>query len=330
MSGAEDRNAPDAPDAPDAADAPRPDGAEQSAQAGQSARPQADPRPRPAYGEYAPEGWEWKPEAEHGAANGAPPSASSSAASSATAPSAAGPVSGVPHNLGVKGSSGRSAAAAGPTAGSATPGASSGSNAPGSNAPGSSAPSGTATDARGAAETGSEGAQSGPSPYRAEAPQPLDPASARAAQAAQARAAGAPAPKDRRGDRIVTIILLVIGGFGALYNALSLLQLPASLELIMTTLGSDADVPGWITTMSTISAVAMLALYAVTLIYSLQRLRARKLTFFVPLTAGVIAIVGVLGVSVAAMMGIPGFMELTQDPDAMNRVIESLLQTSGS
>lgn len=311
-----------------------------------------DPRPRPEYGEYAPEGWEWKPESNgQESAQGSdgarpvdsresdgsrPPSgygdgaAASAPHASSGVSSSAGPVAGVPHNLGVKGAANQLPQAAA-TATRSTPTGTTPSSTPSSSA----APSDGAAAPGSADSTGAHAQSSGadrnggdPAPYRADAPQPLAPSQARAMQAAQASAAGVPAQNDRRGDRIITIILLVVGGFGALYNALSLMQLPASLELILTALGSDASVPAWIGTMSTISAIGTLALYAVTLIYSVQRLRARKLTFFVPLIAGVIAIVLVIGVSIAAMLGIPGFAELTQDPDAVSRMMESLLQTS--
>lgn len=304
MGAPEDRAAPDAHDSPEPPEQPA-EASQPSRSAerpGKSAQP-VDPRPRPAYGEYAPEGWEWKPESEDEPAGaGSAPDPASASSIPVSTRAGAGPVAGVPHNLGVR-------------------------NAPQPSAVSQSAPRGTAAEApgpRGDAAAGRRGDE--PAPYRADSPQPLPPGQARAAAAA---AAGAPTPKNRRGDRVVTIILLVLGGLGALYNALSLMQLPASLELILTAMGGDAAIPGWIGTMSTISAIAMLALYAVTLIYSLQRLRAGRLAFFVPLSAGAIALVLLVGVSVAAMFGIPEFMELSQDPDAVNRMMRGLLETNG-
>ncbi|WP_449277946.1 DUF6264 family protein [Leucobacter sp. GX24907] len=311
-----------------------------------------DPRPRPEYGEYAPEGWEWKPESDEQEPSGQEPdgarpadgrdsgdsrpatgygdrAAVPSPHASSGVSSSAGPVAGVPHNLGVKGAANQLPQAAAPAARTTPTGTTP------SSTPSSSASPSNGAVAPGSADSAGHHAQSSgadrggdPAPYRADAPQPLAPSQARAMQAAQASAAGVPAQNDRRGDRIITIILLVIGGFGALYNALSLMQLPASMELILTALGSDASVPAWIGTMSTISAIGTLALYAVTLIYSVQRVRARKLTFFVPLIAGVVAIVVVIAVSIVAMLGIPGFADLMQDPDAAGRMMESLLQTS--
>ncbi len=239
-------------------------------------------RPRPAYGEYAPEGWEWKPE---GATNEAPstPGAGSSQGSSSAAPAhraGSGPVPGVPHNLGSASGSG------------------SGETAP--------------------AQHGrpQPGRPSEPAPYRASEPQPP-------AHSAYPAQPGAPRP--RTADRIITIVLLVIGAFGALITAQSMLGLAPSLVIIADALGvADFTVPDWVGTVGTVSGIAFIAVYAVVLIFSIQRMRARKIAFWIPLTAGVLVMIAMLVITSLVLTAMPELMSQLADPSSTERLLNSM------
>ncbi|QZY51473.1 DUF6264 family protein [Leucobacter tenebrionis] len=226
-----------------------------------------DERPAPAFGEYAPEGWEWKPE-------GSEPTA-------AAPDEAARP--GVPHNLGV---------------------------APAPDAQQQAAPARKAPSRNEAGD---------PAPYRADQPAPSR------NQPQQPRFAG---PQDaqrprRTGDLVITIALLAIGAFGALYTALVLFSLPSTLSLVGDALGlADFSVPAWINTFSTVSALAMFALYAVVLIFSIQRMRAGKLAFWVPLSAGALALILTFVLTAVAMMNVPDLTQAANDPDAMQKLLD--------
>ncbi|MBK0417854.1 hypothetical protein JD276_02235 [Leucobacter sp. CSA1] len=262
-------------------------------------------RPRPAYGEYAPEGWTWSPEGAEpgssgsgasgsGAADAAARPASSSAQpagagvpESSAGPSA-GPVPGVPHNLGA-GAAGASAPAAGPRSRPA-PGA--------DRAPG--APTGgTRQDSR------------DPEPYRAAAPEP------------------APNPQKplsggRLADRIVTIALLLLGAYGTLQFAAALFQMQSFVALYAELFEvDDFSVPSWVPTLGTVSALVMLTLFAVTLIFSIQRLRARKITFYIPLIAGAIAFILFFVVLMITVFSVPELVQQMSDPGALNRLMEN-------
>ena len=242
-------------------------------------------RPKPAFGEYAPEGWEWKPE-EPDTTEAASPATAPAAASSPARPEA-GRVSGVPHNLGA-GSQRTPATPAPVPASPATP----------SQNPGS-APT----------------ANGEPAPYRATVAPPV-PQQYNAQQAVGG-------PKPRTGDRITTIILLVIGAIGALISAQSMMALNASFSLMAEAVGmSDFTVPEWLGTLGTVSALAFIAVYAVTLIFSIQRMRARKITFWVPLTAGVIVFVAMFVVTTIALTSMPELMAQMSDPDAMQKLLD--------
>lgn len=127
------------------------------------------------------------------------------------------------------------------------------------------------------------------------------------------------------GDRVATIILLVIGAFGALTSAQSMLGMGASFALIADALGiSDFTAPSWLGTLGTVSAIAFIAVYAVTLIYSIQRMRAGRITFWVPLVAGVVVVVATIIITTIALMSSPEIVSEMSKPDATQRMLDYL------
>lgn len=291
---------------------PRPEDrpAEQPADQAEPQAAPADPRPRPAYGEYAPEGWSWTPPQEASAADPAgarsgpdtarfgevgarptSPPASAEALSDAEVPTR---LPGVPHNLGARsGSAGGASATPGTTA--STP-----------------APSAQSQDAPSRHAQSQQPYAQQPAP--AHAPLPQQPPRAQA--------------KPRTADRVITIFLLVIGAFGALNIAFELYRFPLSQRTMAELLGvSDYTAPGWLEPVGIICAIAVLALYAVSLILSVRRLRANRLTFFVPLIAGVAAFLLVMVITIAAMAGSPELMTALQDPDALTKMMDALRTT---
>jgi len=253
----------------------------------------------PAYGEYAPEGWEWKPdEAE---ASAAPKQGAAPQPAAGSAPSAgSGQVPGVPHNLGVGGGSrqaGRPVATAAPAAPSAPP------------AQGNPA----------APQQGQPAQGSGPAPYRAPDPQPGQAQLQAAAPYQQA------APRPRLADRIITIALLALGAFGTLNFASSLFAIDSQLRLTATMLGIESlSLPGWVGVLGVVSGLAVLLIFALTLIFSIRRMRAGKLAFWAPLAAGAIVLVLVIIVQSIALSGAPEIMQqLQSDPNgSLQKMLE--------
>lgn len=162
--------------------------------------------------------------------------------------------------------------------------------------------------------TDSRREETGPSPYRAEQPQ----------------AAPAPPAEGRRprvADRVITIVLLVIGAFGTLNSAASFFALDSQLRLTASMIGIESpEVAGWVKTLGLVSGLAVLLLYAVTVIFSIQRMRAGKLAFWVPLTAGAIAVLLALIIPMIAMGGAPEIMQqLESDPTgSLDRMMQYL------
>lgn len=306
-------------------------------------------RPAPEYGEYAPDGWTPPGANDHtgggstrGAGTraertrgedaqgsstdhagdahtagdavdpaGAPPTGTGHG-NDGRAPAPRGRVPGVPHNLGVSsGTATSSTATSGTAASNTTP-------------PNTAAP-GAQTDASRQAPTApppSYGQLGSPPTDGSRAPE-QPPAPGSPAPPPQQRGAGS--GTGRRADRIITILLLVFGALGALYLAASLQQLPASLELFSTALGADGLViPAAVHTLGTVGALTILAIYALNLVFSIQRLRARRLTFWVPLAAGVIAFVVFFAITAFAMNQAPEVMQLFTDPDALSKLLAYL------
>jgi uncharacterized membrane protein len=136
------------------------------------------------------------------------------------------------------------------------------------------------------------------------------------------------APKPLLGDRIATTLLLVLGTFGALYMAQSMLVLSASFSLMAEALEvKDFSVPAWVDTLGTVSGLAFFAIYAFTLIFSIRRMRARKLTFWVPLTAGAVVFVCALVVTMVAITAMPELMEAVSEPDALQKILDYSVST---
>lgn len=102
-----------------------------------------------------------------------------------------------------------------------------------------------------------------------------------------------------------------------------MMQLPAQVALAAEILGLEGFVvPAQVSTIGTVGAVIVLALYALVLIFSIRRLRARKLTFWAPLAAGAIAFVLYLALAFAAYVQSPELLQEMAQPDAMQRMLD--------
>lgn len=259
----------------------------------QAAQPAAPARPaQPEYGEYAPEGWVWTPPegTEAAVAETGGSGAAGSVAASAQRSASARP-SGVPHNLGAPGQQ------QAPQQGNQQHAPQQGSQ---QHAP---------------QQGGQQAALGSDQSYRAAAAQP-------------GPVYGAPrSASPRTGDRVVTIMLLVFGAFGALSVARSFFALESQISLMGTLIGMDSPkVESWVGTLGVASALAVLLVYALNLILSIQRMRARKITFWVPLVAATIAFVILLVVPMIAMGGAPEIMQqIEADPNgALSKMLDSL------
>lgn len=258
-------------------------------------------RPRPEYGEYAPEGWVSTHLASKDSAQD--PETKPAPATSAVQPSSGEPspergdsfgtssgrVPGVPHNLG----------------------------AGGENPPAASGQSGTSTPPQPPQPNGTPPPPPAPTQQNGSfiAPIPSD--------------GQAPSGRGRGADRVITIVLLVVGALGALYSAASMQQLPTSMSTFATALGAEGTVvPDSVTTLGTVGALAILAIYALNLIFSIQRLRAHKITFWVPLAAGVIAMILVFTFTSFAINQVPEVAQLLADPDALSKLLSYLGETA--
>ena len=295
---------------PEQTDRPEQTHRPESDQSAGSTQPVRDVRPRPQYGEYAPEGWSWTPPSDEGSsASAAPPSAGEGSATPTAGGAQPARVNGVPHNLG---------------AGAAKPARGAGKASKRSSRSGqSAAPTADGTDTSrretraGQPEperaTPEQAAAHTPRKYRDDAAPPATrptapPAAAPATPRYEPSAAGA--PRVRTGDRVVTIILLAIGAFGAFNMSSSMFNLGPQLSMSASLVGADgATPPGWAGTVGTITGLFVLLVWALNLLFSIQRMRAGKRAFWVPLAAAGIAMVPAIIVLTAAMLQTPEIVE---------------------
>lgn len=265
-----------------------------------------DERPRPQYGEYAePEagtpGSTAEPDGNStdSAATTVPPAANASPVSTpATAPAPQPPstpnrLPGVPHNLGV------------PGGGAAVP----------ARSPQIGEPYRSADPTP----------QAGPANLANTAPSsaPTTPAATQTEPAANSPA------RPRGADRIITVALLVLGGYFALSMAFSLSQFPSEFAKIAGDLGlTDFTAPPQVRVIGTVGAILVLSIYALVLIFSIRRLRARKLTFWAPLAAGVLAwviffVLFAIGLGQSTELW-QELMRIASDPEKAQQLLDQL------
>src|SRR5690606_1634063 len=121
-----------------------------------------------------------------------------------------------------------------------------------------------------------------------------------------------------RADRIATIALLILGAYGVLRLSLTLMVLAPSIsDLAVNGLCiDDFVVPASIATVGTVGTVVLLTLYALVLIFSIRRLRARKLTFWAPLAAGAISVILMFAFYMIALVQAPEVLQASMQPEA--------------
>ncbi|MET4157586.1 DUF6264 family protein [Agromyces sp. PvR057] len=115
-------------------------------------------------------------------------------------------------------------------------------------------------------------------------------------------------------DRLWTIALLVFGVFGLLYNIVAIVQLPTtaleSAKLSSAMLGVDGPTsftPGpAVPTIIATGVLLQLLLWIGALLWSRARLRAGRLSWWIPVAAGVVAFV---------VVTIIGMLVFASDPD---------------
>lgn len=129
-------------------------------------------------------------------------------------------------------------------------------------------------------------------------------------------------------DRVVTIVLLALGAYGALNMAFMLQNLREGFNVQAVALGAEGfRAPDSVGTVGIVGAVAILAVYAVNVIFSIQRMRARKLAFWVPLAALGLALLVLFVCTMIAMAQMPELLQLLQeaanDPDALSKLLNA-------
>lgn len=111
-------------------------------------------------------------------------------------------------------------------------------------------------------------------------------------------------------DRIATIALLAIGLFNVLTTVPGLLDLSSTLNAAFERMGLGSFTP---TPATSVIGVGLAIFYAlawlVTLALSLRSLRAARLSFWIPLVAGVVVTIVAMICFLVLFFGDPAFME---------------------
>ena len=109
----------------------------------------------------------------------------------------------------------------------------------------------------------------------------------------------APAPmpalsRSRTADRVATFALLGMGLYSTVNGLFAFGDFGTGLENgFRVTLGSDYVAPGWAQPVGLVLGAVFVILWAAALLVSMHRLRTGRITFWVPLAAGAIAVLAV-------------------------------------
>lgn len=112
------------------------------------------------------------------------------------------------------------------------------------------------------------------------------------------------------GDRLATSILLGLGLIGLIVTMPSLLDLPGLIRPALVQLGvSGYSSDGLASAMGILALGLQIAIWIGAVLLSLRSLRAGRLTFWIPLVAGVVANIVVIVCLAIAMGADPAFIE---------------------
>lgn len=242
-------------------------------------QPNPTERPRPAYGEYAPEGWQ-SPVPPLEQSPGQPSSQPPTGPAPASTASQAKPISGIPHNLGV------------------TPGS-------------------------GATTPQTQTQTQTPDQVQQQEPPQQDPALLPPGHTPETTQ-----PVKRTVDRIVSVFLLLMGAYGALTLAVGMMNLGQQLYVFADAAGlEDFQPPASTGIIETIGAIVILSIFAIMLIWTIQRLRRKQLAFWVPIVAGILAflVAGIFGTVLA--LQVPDLVA-NFTPETFNTIFQELNQTN--
>ncbi len=124
-------------------------------------------------------------------------------------------------------------------------------------------------------------------------------------------AAAASAERTPPRDRIVTLILLAIGAANVLTSVFSYLDLAPVIQQAMETLGIPGEFSSFAAarTWGAIAAVILVAGYVLTVVWALSRMRARRLSWWIPIVGAVVTMLVVTICLTVPIMGDPAFVE---------------------
>ncbi|MDO4241542.1 MAG: DUF6264 family protein [Microbacteriaceae bacterium] len=143
-----------------------------------------------------------------------------------------------------------------------------------------------------------------------------------------------PPRKANTADKVITIILLVLGGLSAMYMAFASFGASFVLDLIKHQ-GIDPvlhemhlesrPTPAWIIPTGLIFGAITIAAYIAVLVISIKRLSAAKITFWIPLVVGIIFTIAFTVLMVNIVIGLLP-EELLNDPDLLEDFNQKIQQ----
>lgn len=144
---------------------------------------------------------------------------------------------------------------------------------------------------------------------------PLDEVPAVEVGAAPAPADGAVADsavaRPRPVDRFVTIALLAYGLVNVVMTGLSYLDFATAMNQMMSVLGVDGEFTNYAEgrTWGTIAAIVLAVGWSLTAYFSIRRLRARKLSWWVPLVGAAVTLLVASVCAAIPLMNDPAFID---------------------
>ncbi|MGF3053623.1 DUF6264 family protein [Microbacterium sp. YY-03] len=150
-------------------------------------------------------------------------------------------------------------------------------------------------------------------PLAEPAPTPLNPpvAPMRPALSYEAAAPVDPARAARQPDRIVTIVLLVLGALNVATSFFSFLDFATMVDRSYVMMGVDGSFSNFAAgkTWGLISALVLVAGYIATVVIARGRMKANKLAWFIPIGGAIVTFVVLMACVSVPLMSDPAFVE---------------------
>lgn len=110
-------------------------------------------------------------------------------------------------------------------------------------------------------------------------------------------------------NRPVTVTLLMVGLLGMLYSVGTLIELPQSIQAYYAMQGLGTyTAPSYVASVTLVGEILQVLIWLASVVVSVRLIRHQRLSFYVPLLAGVLAAIVLVAITLAVLINDPTLM----------------------